>query len=113
MAATTTRTSQFTLTADDLAANWSAIALDLIRLVRSLKAEYVAAAELLQITLGLLGTADRDRDLARKNSAARAEDNRRLHAEIRMLRAEIARLERLAVPVSCLGTPSATEGRVQ
>lgn len=42
------------LTATDRPANWPAITLEQIRLVRTLKNEYAAVDELLSITLGML-----------------------------------------------------------
>ena len=86
------------LTPNEPRANWPAITLDLIRLVRTIKGEYAAAVELLNLTLGLLRAADRARDRARANSASRADANRLLHAEITRLLAELRLLRRPPPP---------------
>jgi hypothetical protein len=74
-------------------ANLAALVVELIRQNRTLKNEYVAAAELLSMALAMLRKADRERDKARENGVARAEECRRLRAENTSLRAELRRLE--------------------
>jgi hypothetical protein len=68
-------------------ASWAPIALDAIRLVRVLRAEAVAASELLSITLGLLRTAERDRARARESMIAARDEARMLRAELAARRA--------------------------
>jgi hypothetical protein len=105
MATTVSITEKSTTTTP---ANWAPIALDLIRTVRTLKAEYAAATELLQLTLGMLRTADKDRDRARENSATRAEHNRVLLAENKALKAETLRLRQQVMHTHNLPTSVTT-----
>jgi hypothetical protein len=86
MGATVTISTQST--APEPPANLAALVVDLIRQVRILKAEYVAAAELLQVALDLLRTADKDRDRARESMIASRDEARALRAELAALRAE-------------------------
>jgi DNA anti-recombination protein RmuC len=73
-------------------ANLAPLVIDLIRQVRTLKGEYAASAELLALALDQIRDLSTKLDIARGNSAARAEDSRRLHAEIKVLKAELTRL---------------------
>jgi capsule polysaccharide export protein KpsE/RkpR len=87
-------TSNDSTTTAERPANLAPLVIDLIRTVRVLKAEHAATAELLSLALDQLRDLNRKLDIARGNSADRAEHNRVLLAEIKALKAEIARLQR-------------------
>lgn len=70
-----------------------ATVIDLLRLVRTLRAEYRACSELLSLSLELLGDTERELDDVRERYHARLDDLKRLKAELTRVRAALRQCE--------------------